>query len=54
MYEKFEDLKDYIGCLCEFDGFGKTTGILYESGGKLWLPFCGGVNAETVKIYKIY
>jgi len=54
MYEKYEDLKDFIGSIIEFEGFGRTQGILFENGGKLWLPFCGGVNAESVLIYKIY
>ncbi len=54
MFEKYENLKDYIGCTVQFEGFGISEGILFESGGKLWLPFCGGVNAESVKIFKIY
>lgn len=55
MYEKIEDLKDYIGCEIEFEGFyKKEIRVLFEFGGKFWLNWCGGVNAETVKIYKIY
>ena len=53
MYEQFEYLKDYIGCLIEFEGFGLAQGVLFENGGKLWINWCGGVNAESVKIFKI-
>ena len=54
MFEKYDNLKDYIGYNIQFEGFGINEGVLFESGGKLWLPFCGGVNAESVKIFKIY
>jgi hypothetical protein len=51
-YYSFEELKKLVGKNLEFETFfGHTKkGVLEIEGKKLWLPFCGGVDATTVKI----
>ena len=50
-YLKRSELKKMVGQELEFEGFhSNKKGVLVFSDNKYWLPFCGLVNAETVRI----
>lgn len=51
-YHTFNALVTFVGVELEFETFlGHTKrGVLELDGNKLWLPFCGGVNATTVRV----
>lgn len=50
-YATKEELLPLVDTLVEFETFsGTKTGVLTEEDKKLWLPFCGKVNALTVRV----
>lgn len=50
-YATKEELLPLVNTLVEFETFsGTKTGVLTEEDKKLWLPFCGKVNALTVRV----
>lgn len=53
MYYTELELEQYVGKILKYEVFGGglVTGRLTKENGKYWLPFCGGVNATSVKIY---
>jgi len=52
MYYTESELEQFVGKILKYEvlGSGTITGRLVKENGKYWLPFCGGVNATTVKI----
>jgi hypothetical protein len=53
MYYTEIELEQHVGRILKYETFNNhyETGRLVEHEGKYWLPFCGGVNAKTVKIF---
>jgi len=49
-YHSKNECKNLLGEEVVFDAFGHPkVGIITFEDGKYWLPFCGKVNAETIK-----